>query len=133
MKDTTSVDLARQISSLMVFDFLAGNYQRFARSRKDYGKNLSMKDGRIWSVQSENVFGTRPSKRVKGRIKWVERFSDANVSALSAADIDVLAPNIFPGVTKREADQARLLARQSKELVRRVGALKAKYGQGILL
>ncbi len=133
LKGTDSVGLARQLSSMMVFDYLAGNYRRFARKSAEYGETVSMRDGQLWTEQAVGVFGTRESKRVKGRMRWVERFSQSNVTAVKAADFNVLGPHIFPGKTADEDSQVRLLDRQAEKLSDRVDAMLNKHGKEIML
>jgi hypothetical protein len=120
--------MARQISSMLLVDFLVGNWNRFAPREDQWGSRTSIDHGLIYSLDDTAAFLGEGSVRVKGRFSWVQRFSKATIDSLErlrAEDVDAL---LFPDATKEEKKKLEMLWSQRRRALRRVGKLVKEYG-----
>ncbi len=128
LQAASSQDLAAQLSSLMVFDFLANNHGRFASSRKNWGQSLRVSDGQLLTVPQSRVFETRASKRVQGRFMWSERLPRSEVAAALAIDFARVGLRLFPIETPNRSDKLGALAIQQESLAVRSRQLEEEVG-----
>ncbi len=128
LKAASAQDLAAQMSSLIVFDFLANNHGRFASSRKDWGQHLHVAEGQLQATTQSRIFNTRSSKRVRGRFLWSEKLPASEVAAALAIDFARLGVKIFPVETPDRSDKLYALARQQDALARRSRQLEKEVG-----
>jgi hypothetical protein len=77
--------------------------------------------------------GVRPSKRARGRLLWVERFSKSNIAGARALDISTLSSVIFPGTTEVETKQIKLIESQLEKLRTHVDKLEQEYGTAAVM
>ncbi len=128
LETASAQDLAAQLSSLMIFDFLANNHGRFASSRKDWGEHVRVAEGRLHTTVQSRIFNTRSSKRVRGRFLWSEKLPASEVAAALAIDFARLGAKIFPVETPDRSDKLYALARQQEALARRSRQLEREVG-----
>ncbi|MFU8806328.1 MAG: hypothetical protein ACNA8W_21130, partial [Bradymonadaceae bacterium] len=88
--------LARQVSDILVFDFLTNNWTRFSSNRERFGENSLVADGTIFSIHNGDTFQPRASQRVQGRFEWTSRFSRTMVHAIRGLEPDVVNEILFP-------------------------------------
>jgi hypothetical protein len=128
LETASAQDLAAQMSSLIVFDFLANNHGRFASSRTDWGEHVRVADGQLHTTVQSRIFNTRSSKRVRGRFLWSEKLPASEVAAALAIDVARLGVQIFPVETPDRSDKLYALARQQEALARRSRQLEKEVG-----
>lgn len=126
-------ELARQISSLLIFDYLTNNWERFATSPADYGAANPAIDGILYSRNNGDAFQPRASRRVQGRFEWTTRFSQSTVTTIRGLDPQLTAAVLFP--EELAADRARrdVMWSQRTDFLRRLDELIARHGEDEIL
>lgn len=124
--DMSGVSLARQLSSMLVFDYMANNWNRF--HWRDHGKAMRIKDGKLWALGHAGAFKTRSSKRVSGRFGWTDRLDGTEIAAATSIDLDKLGSRIFVSGSQESLDKIQTMKRQQKSLSKRVDRLEKKWG-----
>ncbi len=120
--------LARQVSSILLVDYLVNNWNRFAPTEEDWGSRTRIDDGLISSVQDSAAFFSGESVRVRGRFSWSKRFSRATVESLKKLDRKVAEEFLFPNASKDELGRIDDLWTQRTRALRRIEKLVKKYG-----
>jgi hypothetical protein len=125
--------LARQISDVLVVDFLTNNWERF-QSRPDlHGTLTPLASGRIVSVHNSDAFQPRSSRRVQGRFEWTSRYSRTMVDAIRALEPDTLNDYLFPSATAVERVKLEVFWSQRNQVLKRVDALIERHGPDAVL
>ncbi|MEM1417441.1 MAG: hypothetical protein AAGH15_21265, partial [Myxococcota bacterium] len=130
---SADAERAADISRMVVFDMLIGNWDRFS------GGNVHTQpgDGRVFVRDHNAAFGaplpTRLRERLRGYLERVERFSATQLDRLRRLDADAVERTLADDPV--HADDALLGPRQIAEMLDRrdailswVGALVDRYG-----
>jgi hypothetical protein len=133
-----SKTLAADVSTMICFDYLIGNWDRFsgANAQGDH-------DERRVFVRDHNVAFAEPlprplHERVLGRLRKVERFSRAFVVALKAFDQAALdrvlaAPGDPPGFSPLDPARVAALLDRRRALLSYIAAVIDRYGEARVL
>ena len=96
-EDTTTFDLAHQISDLHVFDFLINNWDRY--SGEYWGVNCQWNHGQFVSIDNGASFQTSDWggwSATRGRLQRIHRFSQDTIDAIRWMEPDLLFEILFP-------------------------------------
>lgn len=129
----TSAALARQLSDMLVFDFLVGNWDRFSTVRAYWGANCQFSSGRLVSIDNGAAFPAFPPGRVEANLLKVERFSRSMIFGLRSLDRDRTYALLFPEPGPQDAKRFEQFWKQRDRVLSRVDALIAKHGEDKVL
>ncbi len=115
------LELARATSTLIVFDYLTGNWDRWS------GANVAMSEGRMLYVDNDGAFFENPPKdglaRNERMLKATDRFSRSFVEKLRSlsdedlsAALDVLSTKAIDGVRARRREALAVLEHKELDL-----------------
>ena len=110
----------RQISNVLVLDYLTNNFERFDSATDRNAWNLGIKDGKVYSLDDTDAFQARASTRIKGRFSWAERFDQAFFDAAQNVDREALQLKMFPDATAAERVTLRVFWRQYDAYLERI-------------
>lgn len=133
MGDIDQNTLARQISSVHVFDVLINNWDRYRFDRP--GANLHIVNGRLLSIDNGASFQRSEEERrfreVQSRIRSIEVFSRRTIDAIRWMDVEAIAPLLFAPSPRAEDDDQRLAYFEVRRqwLLGYVDALVATHGE----
>ncbi len=127
-KETTKRQLAQQISDLLVFDFLVGNWDRFSGVKAWWGVNCQFTNNHIISIDNGAAFQTYSHEKVIDNWKHIERFSVPMYTQLKMLDAELLTPILFPNATTYEQQRITHLLKQRDLYLRRIEKLIRKHG-----
>jgi hypothetical protein len=127
--DATLRDVARQLSSILVFDYLTQNWDRFSTTEKYYGVNNQFADGRFISLDNGAAFYDRPAPEVGPRFEKTTRFSHSTITAIRALEPDTVNEVLFPAADAVDRRRLALFWKQRRSLLIRVDELIAHYGE----
>lgn len=124
-------DLVKQISNVLVLDYLTNNFERFESGQGPTTWNLAVKNGKVVSLDDGGAFQSRASTRIKGRFSWVEKFDKTMFESLAQLDREAIEPTLLPDATAAERVALRVFWKQQqayvdhvkKETLRRPDAL----------
>jgi hypothetical protein len=129
---TAKIDLARQTSNLVAFDFITGNWDRYS------GENVGMdrSGALVLFIDNDAAFMEQPPKeqlaRNKRLLEATDRFSRSFIAAIRALDIGRLA-DVFgeesPGRPLLSSAVLALVARRRDELLAIVDAKIGARGE----
>jgi predicted Zn finger-like uncharacterized protein len=102
----TTRRLARELSTILVFDYLTNNWDRFVSDDERFGVNNAFADGHFVSLNNGTAFQTRDSTRVKGRFSWTSRFSASTIASLRLLEPEFVSNALYPDPTG--LDEAKL-------------------------
>lgn len=128
LQGVSARQLARQVSSILLVDYLVNNWNRFAPNEENWGSRTNIDDGLVYSVEDSAAFFDGDSVRVRGRFSWSKRFSRATVESLKNLKEDRAEQLLFPNATKAEKDKLDDLWQQRTRALRRISKLVKKYG-----
>ena len=120
--------LARQVSSILLFDFLTNNWNRFSPVEENWGSRTWIDAGLIYSVDDSAAFYVGDSRRVNGRFTWTKRFSRATIESLKALDEKQAGALLFPNAEDGDKEKLESLWKQRSKALRRIKSLVKKYG-----
>ena len=103
-------NIARQLSSLLVFDFVTMNWDRFSTKRKYFGTNNQFADGQFVSIDNSAAFSPFRSSRMDKRIKRVSRFSRQTLASLRALDLQTIDSKLLPEISHIQDRRNRRLS-----------------------
>lgn len=127
--DATVRDIAAQISSLLVFDFLTQNWDRFSNTEKYYGVNNQFAQGKFISIDNGAAFYDEDVTKLVGpRFELTSRFSRSMVTAIRALDPAVVNEVFFANPNLNARRRLQLFWHQRAQLLQRVDALIERYG-----
>lgn len=124
----TTRTLARQLSALLVFDYLVSNWDRFSTAEKYYGVNNQFADGRFISLDNGAAFPTIHFPIVRRRLEPVSRFSRRFVAAIRALEPEVVNSALFPRASFRERERLEIFWQQRDRFIDRLRTLKSVHG-----
>jgi hypothetical protein len=122
-------DVARQISALLVFDYVTHNFDRFSSKPEYYGVNNQYADGTFISLDNGAAFPLKALEDMDPRIELTTRFSHRMLTALRALSADAVDEILFPDASSVERRRLELFWQQRDKLMQRVDALIAHYGE----
>lgn len=114
--DLTIRDFARQISAVVMFDFVSNNGSRF--ESKD-GNDLKLRNKTLVSTRHLQAFQPRASTRIKGRFSWLIRLDQGVAESLANLEREKVSEVMFPSPQPAERAPLNVFWNQ-------VEALKAK-------
>jgi hypothetical protein len=122
-------EIARQLSRLLLTDYLLNNWGRFASQAPDFGSRNHIAEGRFVTVRTDTAFQLRNSTRVKGRFRWTSRFSRDAIDAIEMLKRGDLADHLFPETRAVERNKMEIFWNQRDRALQRVDALVGQYGR----
>lgn len=131
--DLTTKQLAAQISDVLVFDYLVGNWDRFSGVGSWWGVNCQYKDNHIVSIDNGAAFPKTVNDKVYQRYMMTERFSAHFIRALRNLDKDLTLECLFPNASKYEKEAFELFWKQRGVVLKRIDTLIEKYGEDKVL
>ena len=105
LENLTKYELARQISNLIVFDFLVNNWDRFSGVPKLYGINCQIVHGRLMSIDNGAAFAKTPNSKPRQHLEQIQRFSRLTYDAIRAFDKESLTKALFPSPSPLELEK----------------------------
>ena len=124
----TVKNLAAQVSDVLVFDYLIGNWDRFSGVGSWWGVNCQYKNGHIVSIDNGAAFPKYSNDKVYDRFMMTERFSARFIKNLRDLDKDATFNMLFPEPSKHETACFEQFWKQRESVLSRVDALSEKYG-----
>src|SRR5690554_1979118 len=131
--DLTLAQLAGQLSSVLVFDYLTNNWDRFHPDTARWGTRLGLHDGVLVSAANLNTFQPRASTRIKGRFDWTSRFSRATVASLRLMNPEQLSERLFPEPSGAEKARLAVFWNQRDLALKRIDSLVQARGEDDVL
>ena len=126
--EVTTEQLASQISQVLVFDYLIGNWDRFSGVPEWWGVNCQYKDDHIVSIDNGASFPAYCNDRVTQRFMYIERFSRHFIDALRSLNKEATFRMLFPDQTSYERVNFEQFWKQRSAVLSRVESLSEKYG-----
>ncbi len=126
--DLTTEQLASQISQVLVFDYLIGNWDRFSGVPEWAGVNCQFKDNKIVSIDNGASFPAYSNEKVYERFMMTERFSLHMIDSLRALDKAQTFKLLFPDASKYETEAFEQFWKQRSALLTRIDSLSQTYG-----
>ncbi len=105
LQTISKYELARQISNLLVFDFLINNWDRFSGAKNFFGVNCQISHGRFVSIDNGASFAQTPNPKPEKNLRRIRRFSRLTYDAVSAFDKERLREYLFPTPTAFENEK----------------------------
>lgn len=127
--EATTRSMARQLSSILVFDYLTTNWDRFSTAEKFYGVNNQFADGTFISIDNGAAFSPHHFGVVTRRLAPVTRYSANTIASIRALQPSVTNPILFPNPTTLERRRLAVFWEQRNKLVDRVHGLVAEHGR----
>lgn len=128
-----TVDILRQLSDLVLIDFLTNNWDRFSGSTDNYGANCHFQPGGIIAIDNGAAFPPWHAPRVVKRLHAVKTFRKALVENLRRLDPDELLSRLIPNPTKEEKKSYERFKERRRDALRYIDALIAEYGEDKVL
>lgn len=126
-------ELARQLSDMLVFDYLVQNMDRFISVPQDFGENTQFGAGHLISIDNGAAFPPPEEVRVKPPVMFIERFSRGLVQRIEALDEEQTRDWLFPEATEDEMVRFDGFWQRRHLFLERVDALVEKYGEDAVL
>lgn len=129
LKGLTLYALARQISNLIVFDFLINNWDRFSGSAKLYGVNCQISHGRFMSIDNGASFSPSPKEKPEKTLHEITRFSRLTYEAIKNLDAQDMYAYLFPNPSQFERAKFEMFQAQRKKYLEYVESCIAANGE----
>ena len=120
--------LATQVSQILTFDYLIGNWDRFSGVKDWWGVNCQYKDDHIVSIDNGASFPSYANDKVLERFMAVERFSAHFIEALRRLDKDETLYMLFPNPSEAERRSFDQFWKQRAHVLSRVDKLAEIHG-----
>ncbi len=129
----TTKELANQISQMLTFDYLIGNWDRFSILIEQRGRNCQFKDGHLVSIDNGASFVKVDMKYIIVRFNYIERFNRRFVEEIRMLDKEETFRVLFP--TQSRVDRANFSEFWDRrtQVLERIDALCAEYGEDKVL
>ncbi|MGM0555408.1 MAG: tetratricopeptide repeat protein [Myxococcota bacterium] len=128
LDDATTRRVARELSTILVFDFLTNNWDRFVSDESRYGVNNSFANGHFVSLNNGTAFQTRASTRVKGRFGWTSRFSASTLASMRLMEPEFVSSALYPDPTGLDDAKLEVFWAQRRRALDRVESLSQARG-----
>ncbi|MFW6058155.1 MAG: hypothetical protein ACOC9W_04805, partial [Persicimonas sp.] len=122
-------DVARQLSAILVFDYLTHNWDRFSKAPEYFGVNNQIADGTFISLDNGAAFYDETVPEVEPRIELTSRFSRRMLTAVRALSPETVDELLFPDPNWNEHKRLEIFWKQRQKLLQRVDGLVAHYGE----
>ena len=132
-RDPTLRRIVKDLSDILLFDFLTNNFYRFQTRDNHYGRNMQFGTGRLYGVSNDLAFEDRTSRRVEGRFEWLYRFNPKTVDRLRWVDSKPLVNWLFPSPSPDEEVRIDVFLEQKERALDRIRDLEESYGDDIYL
>lgn len=129
IQNTTKYALAKQISNLIVFDFLINNWDRFSGLKDFYGVNCQIANGRFMSIDNGASFANTPNPKPQKNLHRIQRFSKVTYDAIRAFDKNELLEFLFPNASKMEIGKIDTLWKLRQEFLDYIDSCIKKNGE----
>lgn len=120
--------LARQISEVLTFDFLIGNWDRYSGVKTWWGVNCQFANDKIVSIDNGASFPAYSNENVRDRFMKSERFSAHFITRLRMLDKDETKKLLFPNATEFEEKRFEQFWSQRVAVLERIDKLSEEYG-----
>ncbi|RDV36385.1 hypothetical protein DV096_19405 [Bradymonadaceae bacterium TMQ3] len=127
--ETSTRELARQLSNITVFDYLTNNFDRYSGVEEYYGVNNHFVDGAFMSLDNGAAFQFQPMAVVERRLPRVTRFSRTMIDAVRMMRPEVVDPILFPEQNNRDRLRLKVFWQQREKLLMHVDRLVAEHGE----
>jgi len=124
----TTAGLANQISQVLTFDFLVGNWDRFSGVPSWWGVNCQFKGNAIVSIDNGAAFQPYGHSKVTEHFMSVERFSASFIDELRALDKETTYHLLFPDASVAERVMFERFWTQRSAVLSRVDSLIETHG-----
>lgn len=129
----TTRSVARQLSTILTFDFLVSNWDRYSTAESYYGVNNQFADGRFVSIDNGAAFPAHHFRVVSRRLQPVTRFSRSTVASIRALRPQITNPVLFPDPSVKEQSRLDVFWQQRDRFLDRINGLVAEYGRDSVL
>ena len=131
LENVDKYTLARQISNMLVFDFLMNNWDRFSGSPTLYGVNCQIVKGRFMSIDNGAAFPKTPNPKPEQHLHEISRFSRATYEAIVDLEADKERVNniLFPNPSDVERDRLETFWSQRQKYLKYVKECIVKNGE----
>ncbi|OIP35915.1 MAG: hypothetical protein AUK47_15915 [Deltaproteobacteria bacterium CG2_30_63_29] len=126
-------DLAQQLSDMLVFDFLVGNWDRFSTVPEWWGANCQFGAGKLISIDNGAAFPVYQNSKVTERFTRVQRFSRSLIHELRLLDKDQTKAWLFPQPSSKEDEAFERFWKQRAMVLGRVDELVEQYGEDAVM
>ena len=123
--DTTT--FVSQLSTMLVFDYLINHRPRFQRKRDNYGTSTGLHQGALYTTGHEDSWGLRASNTIRGRFRYVSRFSKQSITALELLDPALADSILFPSPSATEEKRLKVFWSQRDRALKRIQTVKDGY------
>lgn len=120
--------LAAQISEVLTFDFLIGNWDRFSGVKTWWGVNCQFADDKIVSIDNGASFPAYSNDKVRERFMMTERFSAHFIERLRILDKEETKKLLFPNATEHETKRFEQFWSQRAAVLKRIDTLSELHG-----
>ncbi len=127
-RDLDTKGLASQISEVLTFDYLTGNWDRFSGVKSWWGVNCQFANGKIVSIDNGASFPAYGNEKVLERFMMTERFSARFIARLRMLDKDETMNLLFPEASEREKQSFEQFWTQRAAVLKRIDTLSEEYG-----
>ncbi len=131
--EATTRSVARQLSTILAFDFLVSNWDRYSTAESYFGVNNQFADGRFVSIDNGAAFPAHHFRVVSRRLQPVTRFSRETVATIRALRREVVDPVLFPDPSVKEQSRLDVFWQQRDRFLDRINGLVAEYGRESVL
>ena len=132
-RSLSTKDFARQISDLLLMDFLTNNWDRFSGDANNYGANCHIHPGGLIAIDNGAAFPAWHAPRVVRRLELVKVFHRELVNRLRAITPEMINDRLFPDATKEEKKSLQRFWERRDQALRHIDAQIAKYGEDAVL
>ncbi len=129
----TTRDFARQLSDLMLMDFLTNNWDRFSGDPNNYGANCHIHPGGLIAIDNGAAFPPWNAPRVERRLEIVKVFHRDFVMRLRAMTPETIDERLFPNATKEEQRSLKVFWDRRQQALKHIDAMITKYGEEAVL
>jgi hypothetical protein len=129
----TEREIARQISDLLLFDFLIANWDRFSGNPRFRGGNCHFAYGQIVALDNGASFSNATKDDAAQRLRPVHRFRRQTVRALRDLERDVAFGLLFPEPTRDEIARFEQFWHNRTLALEMIDALVLQYGERAVL
>ena len=124
---TSVKQVASGISSLLLFDFLTSNWDRFSQIEAYYGVNNHFREGRFLSLDNGAAFHLQPMQFVAQRFALTTRFSERMVLGIRWMSPEVFNEILFPQASSEGNLRLDVFWAQRKSALATIDALLAQH------
>ncbi|MBQ9244411.1 MAG: hypothetical protein IJ165_14535 [Proteobacteria bacterium] len=121
--------LGRQISNLIVFDFLINNWDRFSGSEKLYGVNCQISHGRFMSIDNGASFSPSAKEKPERHLHEISRFSRLTYEAIKRFGEWDMYAYLFPNPSQFERAKFEMFQAQCQKFLEYVESCIARNGE----